>query len=89
MWFDKTALNVYLSSFNKQPSKDVWSTGAKTYHSELLIDRGCSWAEALKARDDFIEQAKADNMPVAKSGFYMDTKRHGADGGPLSPSLCQ
>jgi len=59
------------------------SSDAKTYHTVLRIDRGCPWEAALASRDAYIEDARANNRPPsAKSGFYIDRKKHGSQGKP-------
>ena len=61
---------------------------AKTYHTVVSIDRGCPWELALKCRDAYIEDMRAEKRPPsAKSGFYVDRKKHGKHGGFPFPSI--
>ena len=54
---------------------------AKTFHTVLKLDRGCSWETALDYRDKYVEEMRAAGRPPsAKSGFYFDTKKHGEQG---------
>ena len=57
------------------------SADAKTYHSVLRLDRGCPWESALESRNAYIQECNNQNVPPsAKSGFYIDKKKHGRDG---------
>ncbi len=60
----------------------VWHfADAKTYHTVLRLDRGCSWESALECRNAYIQECRRQNVPPsAKSGFYIDKKKHGKDG---------
>lgn len=54
---------------------------AKTYHTTLRLDRGCLWESALQDRNAYIEGCRKKNIPPsAKTGFYIDKKKHGKDG---------
>ena len=56
---------------------------AKTYHTVLRLDRGCPWESALQARNAYIQECRSLKVPPsAKTGFYIDKKKHGKDGEP-------
>lgn len=63
------------------PDPDLLYADAKTYQSVLRLDRGCPWESALQSRNAYIQECQAQNVPPsAKSGFYIDKKKHGKDG---------
>lgn len=79
LWFVRRLLLIRQSS----QASFLHSAGAETYYSVLHVDRGVTWEDAVKQRDEYIARMLKENLPPSGlSGFYVDHQKHGALGTP-------